>query len=67
MKPLPGPSAVAGPSSFTLFLESSSAFPGQLRGGARWKVGAAEFKCGSSRPGGGRGGRFLLTEKLEES
>lgn len=37
------------------------------RGGARWTAGSAEFKCGSRRPGGGRGGRFHLTEKLEES
>lgn len=39
----------------------------RARGGARWKAGAAEFKCESSRLGGGRGGRFPLTDKFKKS
>lgn len=65
----PGPSAAVRP-SFTLFLASSLGLPAAAprpRTGRRKVEGrAAEFKCGSRRPGSGRGGRFLLTEKLKE-
>lgn len=38
-----------------------------LHARARWQAGAAEFKYGSSRLGGGRGGRFPLTDKFKKS